>query len=299
MTSIQQTILVTDASGPLGRRVVELLLDRKVGTVLAGSRDLDGLSDLAKAGAVLRKVDFDDPPEALAAAFAGVERLLLSSVDADEPVGQRFEQHERAIRAAVAASVKHVTYTSIAHPDPESPVMTAPDHRRTEEALAKSGIPFTALRNNLYMENLLPFLRPAVVQGQLFGSAGETGAAYVSREDCAQAAASAVTMVPTGNATLEVTGPSVVNYTQLARLVSELTGERVTHVPLKGEDRRAELIGAGISLSNADTLVSFDAGMLLGKFGPATAVVRQLTGRAPTSVREFLLSNKKALSADA
>jgi len=296
VTNSSPTIMVTGASGALGRRVVEILLSRKAGQVIAGAHDVENLSEIAASGAELRTVDFDGEPDALAASFAGVNHLLLVSTDDAAAPGRCFEQHDRAIRAAVKAGVEHVVYTSIAHPDAESPVLVALDHWRTEQALAQSGLRFTSLRNNLYTDDLLELLRSALAQGQLFGAAGEAGAAYVTREDCAKSAATAVATPAGDNMLLEVTGPAVVSYTQIARLVTELTGHRVTHVPLKPDDRRAELIGAGFSLPRADVMVSMDTGMTRGKFGPPTAVVRQLTGRAPTSVREFLLGHRKALT---
>jgi len=296
MTTKQRTLLVTGASGRLGTRVVELLFNKKPGAVIAGSRTPDKLRLLAGLGATLRKVDFDDPLETLVEAFTGVDRMLLISTDSVDPWERRFQQHERAIQAAKQAGVTHIVYTSFAHPDADSAVSIASDHRRTEEALAASGLSFTALRNNIYTDSLLQHAPAALATGQLFGASGEDGAAYVTREDCAKAAAAALAMFTDGQVTLEVTGPAVVSYTQVARLLREISGQNVTHVPLKAADRRAELIGAGFSLTAADILVSIDAGMAQRKFGPPTAVVRELTGRAPTSVAEFLSANKRVLA---
>ena len=97
----QPVLLVTGASGHLGRRVVELLLEKKAGTVIAGTRDPAKVADLVAKGAEARVVDFDKP-ETLDAAFAGVDRLLIVSTDA---LAVRTGQQRRAVEAAVHSAV--------------------------------------------------------------------------------------------------------------------------------------------------------------------------------------------------
>ncbi|MEO5728244.1 MAG: NAD(P)H-binding protein, partial [Byssovorax sp.] len=149
MVGKNQTLLVTGASGQLGRRVVELLLEAKAGTVVAATRDPAKLADLAARGVLVRKADFDDEGS-LAEAFAGVDRLLLISTDSLVRPGHRLAQHQAAVRAAVSAGVGHIVYTSFTNPGVESPITVAPDHRLTEEAIAATKLGFTILRNNLY-----------------------------------------------------------------------------------------------------------------------------------------------------
>src|SRR2546422_693513 len=126
-----RTLLVTGASGRLGRRVVELLVDSRADRLVATTRYPDRLGDLAKRGVIVRRADFDDP-RSLAAAFAGADRLLLVSTDAIDAPGRRIEQHRAAIDAARAVGAGHVIYTSFAEPDPR--FMVAADHWATELA---------------------------------------------------------------------------------------------------------------------------------------------------------------------
>jgi NAD(P)H dehydrogenase (quinone) len=122
----QPTFLVTGASGQLGRHVVELLLQANAGTIVATTRTPEKLSDLSERGVIVRQADFNDP-DLLAAAFAGVDRLLLISTDAVGEPGLRLKQHQAAVKAAEAAGVSHVVYTSLVNPGPESAVLFAPD----------------------------------------------------------------------------------------------------------------------------------------------------------------------------
>src|ERR1700722_8416773 len=148
MTS-ERTLFVTGAGGHLGRRVVEILLEKGAGKIVAGTRKPEKLADLAARGVEVRPADFDDP-KGLEAALAGVDRVLIISTDAIDRPGRRLAQHRAAVAAATRAAVKHVVYTSMPNPE-TSPVVFAPDHLGTEQALKASGISYTILRNCWYM----------------------------------------------------------------------------------------------------------------------------------------------------
>src|SRR5207249_3678118 len=114
-----QTLLVSGASGYLGRRVIELLLASNAAQLIATTRSPDKLADLVARGVEVRQADFDDPAS-LATAFAGADRLLLISTDAVDSTDRRQVQHRTAIKAAEQAGVKHVAYTSLTRPEPGS-----------------------------------------------------------------------------------------------------------------------------------------------------------------------------------
>jgi NAD(P)H dehydrogenase (quinone) len=298
MTS-EPTLFVTGASGHLGRRVVELLLekstakDKSVAKVIAGTRKPEKLADLAARGVVVRQADFDDP-KGLEAALSGVDRVLIISTDAIDRPGRRLAQHQAAVAAAASAGVKHAVYTSMPNPE-TSPVVFAPDHLGTEQALKASGMGWTILRDCWYTDYLIPTLAPAVASGKLISATGQGGAPYVTREDCAQSAAAALASSETGNNTFNTTGPDLVTYAELAKLASELTGRPVVFEPVTPEERVQQLIAAGTPEFIAKLLVSSQMAISQGKMGTPTTAVKDLTGRAPTSVREFLSANRVAL----
>ena len=291
-----QTLLVTGASGHLGRRVVELLLEANTGQVIAATRTPEKVADLAKRGAEVRQVDFDRP-DSLTAAFAGVDRLLLVSTDAVMVPGHRLAQHRAAITAAVRAGVKHVVYTSGTRPEPGTPITIAGDHYGTEQALAESPLDWTVLRNNVYTEILLMSLPQAVATGQLVAAAGEGGVAYVTREDCARAAAAALSATTSGRVTLEVTGPEVVTYTDVAQLAGEISGRPVDYVRVAPEEMVNILSGTGLPQGVAETLVSFQTATAQGFLGVTTPTVADLTGTAPQNVRDYLFRHREVLLA--
>lgn len=133
-----KTLLVTGASGHLGRRVVEILLDAEAGPIVATTRSPEKLAVLADRGAEIRRADFNDPAS-LDEAFDGADRLLLVSTDA---LGHRLPQHRAAIRAAVRAGVKHIVYTSLANPE-KSRTGTCGGHTPAAEAATSVSSPVT------------------------------------------------------------------------------------------------------------------------------------------------------------
>jgi NAD(P)H dehydrogenase (quinone) len=293
-TTHQQTLLVTGASGHLGRRVIELLLEANAGHVIATSRSPEKLADLAARGVEVRQADFDDP-SSLAAAFAGADRLLLISTDALDGTDRRQVQHRNAVEAAEQAGVKHVIYTSLTRPEPGSPIAIAPDHYATEQALAASSLGWTLLRNNVYTDMFLMSLPHAVATGQLVAATGTGGAGYVTREDCARAAAAALAAQDSGRTTLDITGPAVVTHAELAQILSAITERPVTYVAVPPEAMVAGMVAAGLPEPVAKVYVTFDVAIAQGALAVASSAVADLTGRAPQSVGDFLAANREAL----
>jgi len=287
------TFLVTGANGKLGRHVTQLLLDAKVGTVIAASRDTAKLADLAGLGAELRHADFDDPAS-LAEAFKGVDRLLIISTDS-LGTGQRLAQHTAAVAAAKASGVGHIVYTSM--PKPETSAVTfAPDHLGTENTIKATGIPYTILRNSWYQENLFLALPPALKSGQWYSSAGDGRLPYIAHADCARAAAAALIKAP-ANQTFTLTGPELLTTQQIAALASQATGRPLAVVEVTDEELAAGMKHAGVPEAIIPMLVSFDTNTRQGGFEVLTDDVETLTGQKPTSLKAFLEANAQALTA--
>jgi NAD(P)H dehydrogenase (quinone) len=279
------TVAVTGASGQLGRRATELLLERlDPSEIVAITRRPEALDDLAGRGVELRYGDFDDPAS-LAAAFDGVERLLLISA---EEIGRRVGQHRAAIDAAVAAGVRHVAYTSVANPSEANPAAVVPDHRATEQALRDSGVAWTFLRNNLYAEHQVASAQAAVGAGRLVTNAGDGATAYVSRDDCAAAAAAVLAGGGHEGRAYEITGPEAVTAAGFAELAGELAGVELPVVSVGDEEYVAGLVAAGIPEPGARLAASFGTATREGWLATVTSAVEELTGRPPRALREVL-----------
>jgi NAD(P)H dehydrogenase (quinone) len=284
------TIAITGASGHLGRRVAELLLEKGEQPVLL-SRDPAALGEFAQRGADVRHGDFSDPT-GLRSALTGIDRLLLISIDIVGP--QRVELQTQAVEAARAAGVGHVIYTSMVRPDPDNLAAVIPDHRATEAALLASGLTWTFLRNNIYADYQIPTAAQAVAGGQLVTNSGTGATAYVSREDCAAAAAVVLSSEGHENAVYDITGPEAIDAAGLAALAAEVSGRPIEVVDLD-EAFVQGLVAAGLPVEVARLIASFGASARGGWADQVTTAVRDLTGHEPRSLRDVLAENRAAL----
>lgn len=275
-------VFVSGASGQLGRQVVALLLAQGV-PVIAGSRRPEALAELAEAGATLRTIDFSRP-ETVTAALAGVSRALFISTDA---VGARLDAQRTAVAAAAAAGVQHLVYTSVVAA--ESPLLLiGPEHLGTEAAIRENFDSYTILRNNLYAELAVGALDQAAASGQLITARGEGAIAWVSRADCARAAAAALTDGHTGARTLDITGPEALTGDALAALASARSATPVVHVSVPAAALEQGLVEAGLPAPVAGLLANFDSAAATGLLGTVSGDFAALTGQPATPLADLL-----------
>jgi len=286
------TLFVSGASGHLGRLVLKALAERGYdGKIVAGTRDPKKLADVT--GVEVRAADFNDEA-GLTKALAGVDRMLLISTD---EIGTRLAGHLRAIAAAKAAGVKEIIYTSMPTPEAPSAITFAPEHLGTEEAIKASGLAYTILRMTWYTENLLGSLPPNLASGQWYTSSAGGKTSYVTREDCARAAAGAL-LQPATNQILTVTGPEALSAAEIAAIASDVTGKPLTVIDVTDEQLAGGAKAAGVPDFVIDNfIVPFDRNAREGKVASVTEAVEKLWGAKPTSVRTFLAANKAALGA--
>ncbi|WP_367897610.1 SDR family oxidoreductase [Leptospira sp. WS58.C1] len=290
MSITSESVLVTGASGHLGRIILEELLKKGHSKIIATTRKPESLADFAKKGVTVRKASFDDPTS-LVSAFQGADRILIISTD---NIGNRIEEHSNAVDAAVKVGAKRILYTSLAKAD-EIPVTFAFEHEGTEEKIKQSGIAYTILRNNMYSDYLIPKLQHAVASGSIYGSGGNGACAYISRKDCAKAAAAALLSSDSGNKILEIGGPKAWTYSELAKFTSDLVNKPVSYVDISAEDLSKALIGAGIPKPMADALASFDVSIREGYLKEVNSSAKDLIGEALQDVTELLKENKSVL----
>ncbi|SIO85304.1 SDR family oxidoreductase [Nocardiopsis sp. JB363] len=280
------SVVVTGATGHLGRLVVESLLERGLPAeeITATGRDTAKLADLAERGVTTARADFDDPAS-LRAAFAGAETLLLVS---GSEVGKRTPQHRNAIEAAKEAGVGHLVYTSVLRAD-RSTLSLAPEHKATEEMLADSGLPHTLLRNGFYSEVFSTQMEQAREQGVFVGSAGEGRVSSASRPDYAEAAA-VVLLDPAAHtgAVYELAGDQAWTYADLAAAIGQVLGREVAYEDLSEDDHRAALIGAGLDEGTAGFVVGIDTGIREDELYEESGVLSKLIGRPTTPIVDTL-----------
>lgn len=294
-----QTLLVTGASGQLGRGVINHLLDTfkvPAGRIIATTRNPENLAELAARGVITRAADFDDTLS-LEAAFKGADRvLIISTGEIDLLHGKRLRQHQNAVAAAKKAGVSHLLYTSMPNPEPVSPVLFANDHYGTEQAIKASGIPYTIFRNGWYQENLFLGLPHAIASGHWYTSAGEGRVAPGARDDMAAAIAAGLAAVSNESKTYTLTGPQAYTTAEIAALVSEVTGKPLDVVEVSDEALTEGVKASGVPEDFAEVIVSFDANTRAGRIAMVTDAIESLSGRTPKTLKQFLEANKVALA---
>jgi NAD(P)H dehydrogenase (quinone) len=269
------SIVVTGATGQLGRHVIEALLEQGVpaGDIVAAGRSVGKLADFAQRGVRVQPMDYSDA-DSVTAALKGARRVLLIS---GSEVGRRVEQHRTVIDAAKAEGVELLAYTSIANADTTG-MRLADEHKATEALLRESGVPFVLLRNGWYLENYTEQLPGTLAQGALAGSAGEGKVSGAARADYAHAAAAVLVADDQAGKVYELGGDDAFSMADLASEITAATGKTVTYNNLPAEDYAGLLTGVGVPGSFAEILADSDLGIARGDLLVSTGDLRRLIG---------------------
>lgn len=278
---------VSGASGNLGQAILRELAARAEGWgIIAISRSPEN----APAGVAGRFGDYDQP-ETLALAYAGLDRLVLIPSNDMRP-GKRSEQNVAAIKAAVAAGVKHIVILSgagareVAEPDVGAAYWAG------EHYLIANAPRWTILRMNYYAESLAQEAAMAAQQGALAGFA-ENRVAFVARNDIAAAAAGILLGEGHAGATYTATGTKAYSGAERAALIAEVTGKPFGFAVVPPSAFQAGLEQAGIPTDFVNVLVSIQHHFANGGMDIVTGDVERLSGRAPTALREVLAAALK------
>jgi NAD(P)H dehydrogenase (quinone) len=277
-------LVITGASGHLGRLVAEAVLDRtEPEQVVLVTRDPARLNDLAARGAQVRAADFSDP-STLPGAFEGVGRALIISTD---QIGVRVPGHKAAIDAAAAAGARSIAYTSGINPSHSNPIVVAGDHRDTEEHLRSCGSAWTMLRNSIYAEIALASAGAAIATGRHVHNEGDGRVSYVARGDCAAVAAAVLTSDGHDGKVYDVTGPEALGADDVAALFAELGDRPVEAVAADDDAYVAGLVEhADMPEPVAQAYATFGIGVRRGYSAVVSDTVAELTGAAPRSARD-------------
>lgn len=277
-------IVVTGATGGLGRLVVEDLLTKvPASTIRAAVRTPENAKDLADRGVDVRHADYDDPTS-LSKALDGADKVLLISASEQ---GKRVPQHKAVVDAATKANVKHLVYTSAPKAD-TSKLFVAPDHKATEELIRASGLPFTFLRNGWYHENYAQVIADVAATGVLRGSAHDGKVASAARADYAQAAGEVLTTDGHQGKTYELSGDTAWTYEDLAAEIARASGSETRYEDYSREDHAKLLADAGVPEAVVGYLLTADQAVADQLLGDTSGDLRALIGRPTTKLAAYV-----------
>lgn len=284
-------ILITGATGHLGKATLKFLTAANPQLKTAALvRNPDKAGDLAATGAELRKGDYDDYAS-LSEAFAGVDTLFFVS---SNDVHSRRTQQANVVKAAKEAGVKHIIYTSFQRrtEDGTSPVAFIADaHIETEKQIKASGIPYTILKNALYLDLLPAIIGETLPEGRpLALPAGNGKTSFALREDMAEAAARILAGSGHENKTYEIAGTVSLSFDDIARILQEITGRPVTYTDTTPEAYTEAAGRAGVPAEASAFWAAFLTAVKQGEFDFPGTELKNLLGREPVSAKTYLQS---------
>lgn len=281
-------ILITGASGHLGKAVVENLLKHvPANQVVAFVRDPNKVSDLQAKGVIIRVGHYDDAAS-LERAMKGVEKvLLISGLDA-----HRLEQHKRVIDAAKNAGVKHMAYTGVTFKDINTSSIKAfmEGHFKTDAYLQESGVNYTLLRNSLYAEAIPGFVGDKVFETGIYLPAGNGKVAFALRSDMAEAAANVLVQPGHENKIYQLTGSEALSFDEIAKTLSALSGKTVAYVSPEAEVFKQQLKEWGVPEIGILIAGGFSADISKHQYDVVTNDLEKLLGRKPVRLEAALKS---------
>jgi uncharacterized protein YbjT (DUF2867 family) len=282
-------ILVTGATGKNGVEIIRRLSGRKERVRAMVHRQNDILCGTPNVELEYVQADFDDPAS-LRKILSGVQRAFLVT-NSSEHVEER---QLRFVALAREAGVKHIVYLSQLHAASDSPLRFLRYHAAVEEALRTSGMSYTNLRPNLYMQGLLMIGRTIALEGRFFAPAGGARVSVVDVRDIAAVAVAALTKSGHEEKTYDITGPEALTHAEMAAQLSEALHRPVAFVDVPEQQFREALRGFHMPDWQADGLVEDYAHYRRGEASNISSAVQAVTGEAPRPFKTFAHDYKSA-----
>jgi NAD(P)H dehydrogenase (quinone) len=286
---MNQTILITGATGHFGKATIDFLLQKGIpaNTISALVRDEAKAADLKAKGINLKIADYDNY-ESLVAAFKGIDKVLLVS---GSDIVNRGKQQENAVKAAKEAGVKHLLYTSFERKNETetSPIaFLAKSHIDTDNLIKASGLKYTIFKNNLYLDVLPMFIGEQVLETGIFFPAGETKSAFVLRSDLAEAAANVLSSEGHENKEYAMNNTENYSFQDVASLLSKITNKDISYTSPTLEIYTDALTKAGVPGEYIGMFAGFAEAIQQGEFNSAKSDLENLLGRKPATLEDFL-----------
>jgi uncharacterized protein YbjT (DUF2867 family) len=285
------TILITGATGNVGKELTKTLSAQLVRfrVMVRSKKGIEAVKALGVVDVVIG--DFDDP-ESLTRALEGVDRAFLLTNSSERAEAQQ----STFVDVASRAGVKHIVKLSQWAADMDSPVRFLRYHAAVEQKLSESGMSYTFLRPNLFMQGLLAFRDSIVKQGKFFAAAGDAKISAVDVRDIAAVAAAALTGLGHEEKIYDLTGPEALTHGEMAEKLSAAIGREIQYVDIPPESMMDALLGFGMPQWQAAGLIEDYAHYRRGEALAVATGVQDATGSPPRSFDDFARHYASAFS---
>ncbi len=283
---MMQKVLVIGATGNIGHTLVKLLAE-KGEAVKAATRHPHTYP--AQAGVEAVAFDYDQL-DSYATVLSGVDRVFAIPKNAD-PVAQ--ETLNPFIDAAKAAGVKHFVLSTAMGVDQAPPEL---GYRQVELHLINSGLDYTILRPNWFMQNFNPgFILPMIqAGGAIYLPAGDAQVSFIDTADIAEVAAKILTEPGHAGREYTLTGGAALSHADAAVIISTAAGREVHYVSIPDQAMREALTGAGWRPGQVELMLGLFGGVRQGWSAPVVPILPDLLGRAPLTFEQFAAANAEA-----
>ncbi|HZA07939.1 MAG TPA: SDR family oxidoreductase [Nitrososphaeraceae archaeon] len=284
-----ETILVTGATGTVGSEVVKQLLSARGGEediiVKAAARSAND-STFRNLRVQIVQLDYNKP-DTLSSALRGIDKLFLLTPFQSNMV----DLTSNLVNEAKNAGVKYIVKQSVLGADAEPSITPGRLHRQAEKIIEESGIPFTFLRPNFFMQNFITFYSNFIkTQGAFYVPAGDAKASFVDVRDIAAVAVQALSKSGTANhirKAYDITGGEAISYGQAAEILSKEIGKKVNYVNISDEDARKGMKDMGADEWTINSMIELFGITRAGYLSEISAAVEQVTGNKPIPFSQF------------
>jgi uncharacterized protein YbjT (DUF2867 family) len=276
-------VLVTGATGQIGRQLVLKLCTHPELEVVAFVRDADKAKDLAEAGAELAVGTYDDK-EAVSAAQKGVDTLVLIT-----PAGPDSEAQVKALMTpSKRRKVRKIVRVSALKADPEGPTDNTRQHGRIDAAIQKSGLSYTIVRPQFFLQNVMMSIGTIREDDVMYWGMGKAKLGMIDVRDIVDVLEQVIVEDSHENEILDLTGPASVGWDDVAKEISEGIGRPVTHIPVPVEAVHTSILRMGLGDWFAEVMRDYSKAYGEGWGDYTTDTVQKVTGKPARSVRDFV-----------
>lgn len=283
-------ILITGATGQFGKLTIDFLLQKGVhpSEILALVRTEAAGNSFQERGIGVRVADYNDKGSLLLA-FQGVTKLLFVS---SSDLANRLQQHKNVVEAAAEIGIDHVIYTSFQRKNDSenSPLwQVAESHLATENWIKASGLNYTILKNNLYLDFVPGFIGEKVLEtGVIYVPAGTGKLSAVLRSDMAEAAAVLLKSDAHTAKEFNFSNDTAVSYEEIAAELSQLSGKSINFVSPTVEEYQTTLSSYGVPAEVVSIFAAFADAQAQGELDTVSNDLSNILGRKPVSILDFV-----------
>jgi uncharacterized protein YbjT (DUF2867 family) len=285
--NMAETILITGASGNVGSEVVRhLSSSRKDINIKAAGHSVESVRKVLKSDDRIEPTELDyDKPDTLRQALKGVQKLFLLTPFQSDMVELSSNMLKEVKNAG---NINHIVKLSVMGADAEPGITGGRLHRQAEKMIEDSGISFTFLRPNFFMQNFVNFLSQMIrEQGSFYLPAGDGKVSFVDIRDIAAVAVQALTNNYHSKKAYTITGQEAISYEDAAKILSEQVSKNISYVNVSEEQTREGMKSMGMNEWFINSMMELYDITRMGYASQVSSAIEEITGRKPISFSQF------------